>query len=92
MKCLIEIMVMIVSAFLSVIISYWHLPLNLSIFVGIILLLVLIILFILNIYRKEKKRMNEELLKLKNDLKKVENENKILQNLPVESTRGNRFF
>lgn len=92
MKRLIEIMGMIFSAFLSVIISNCLLPLNLSIFVGIIMLLVLIILFILDIYRKEKKRMNEELLNLKNDLKKVENENKILQNLPVESTRGNRFF
>lgn len=83
---------MFFSAVVSVIISNIFLPMSISVFVGVVLLLIIFLLWVINFNKDEKQKMIEEIDELKNNLKEVEKKNTELQNFPIESTLGNRLF
>lgn len=90
---------MLLSSILSVIVSNFFLPMHISIFVGVILLLVILLLLVIEHNKEKREETDKEIFDLKNNLKDLKNKlqeanrkSKELQNISIESTRGNRLF
>ena len=98
-KQIIEIVGMFFSAVLSAILTNIFLPMSIAILVGVILFLVILLLFVVGYYKKKCEDIKKEKNILEYNVKELEEKNKKLimhnkelQNLSIESTRGNRFF